>query len=329
MNNKNIFVFIALFINLNIGAQVNSEKASSLFHIKPEMDYMTIDEAIVALKIPKAAAKLASNMGESSELPNNFRPPFTSIEPVKLFDNFYFVGTTSVGAFVADTKDGLVMFDTGCGDVDVAMMVADMRKLGLDPATIKLIFISHEHMDHYGGVQYLKKNVCPDAKVALSLLGWNMLQTVPMEGAYIGKRPQSVDVFLTDGMKIKVGNTIIQIVATPGHSAGCMSFIIPVTDNGEPHVVGIMGGMYVFPTQIEAALYKTSVEYFKAFTLAAKCDIGLGFHSRAEDFTKLRCRKPNEANPLIIGTEKFDTVYLQMFRNKYQNLLHSGDLKPY
>jgi len=78
------------------------------------------------------------------------------------------VGTTIVGAFIIESGDGLVMLDTGCGNEDAAMMVADIKKLGLDPSGIKLIFISHEHFDHYGGVSYLKKNVCPDAKVAMS-----------------------------------------------------------------------------------------------------------------------------------------------------------------
>lgn len=72
-------------------------------------------------------------------------------------------------------------------------------------------------------------------------------------------------IYLTDGMKIKVGNTTFQIVATPGHSAGCMSFIIPVTDNGEAH-------------------------------------------------------------PLVIGTVKFDTVYLQKYRDMYQYVLDSGKI---
>ncbi len=49
------------------------------------------------------------------------------------------------------------MLDTGNCDTDVVLMVADMKKLGLDPSKIKLIFISHEHFDHYGGVPYLKK----------------------------------------------------------------------------------------------------------------------------------------------------------------------------
>lgn len=131
-------------------------------------DYMTVAEAMAALKVPQAATKYASDLGTPTEIPAHYRPPYASVKPIKLFDNFYFVGTTIVGAFIIESGDGLVMLDTGCGNEDAAMMVADIKKLGLDPSGIKLIFISHEHFDHYGGVSYLKKNVCPDAKVAMS-----------------------------------------------------------------------------------------------------------------------------------------------------------------
>ena len=302
----------------------HSSATSGLTH-----DYLTIDEAVANLKVPESAAPLEANPGVTPKLPPSFSPPYRSIKPLKLFDNVYFVGTYTVGSFIIDTGDGLVMLDTGIGDDDVAMMVADMKKLGLDPSRIKLILISHEHFDHYGGVPYLKKNVCPDAKVAMSLVGWNMLQTVQSEWAYIGKRPQSVDIYLVDGMKIKVGKEIFQIVATPGHSPGCLSFIIPVTDNGEPHVVGIMGGSAVWPTQTETMLYKSSIEYFKAVAKAAKCDVGLMIHSQESDFAQLRIRKAGEPNPLVIGQENFDKVYLKKFRDRHQKMIESGDLKPY
>ena len=292
-------------------------------------DWLTIDEAISSLKVREAAAPLAADPGGSQKLPASFSPPYRSFEPIKLFDNLYYVGTMTVGGFIVDSGDGLIMLDTGIGDTDVAMMVEDMKKLGLNPSRIKLIFISHEHFDHYGGVQYLKRNVCPDAKVAMSLVGWNLLQTVPSEWAYIGTRPQKVDIYLNDGMKIKIGSVIFQIVATPGHSPGCLSFIFPVTDNGETHMAGIMGGSAVWPTQVETRLYKSSIEYFNAIAKEAKCDVGLLFHSQASDFAQLRKRKPGEPNPLVIGQEKFDTVYLEKFRDRYQKMLESGTLSPY
>ena len=319
-----------LFIGLTFISCTTEKKISDQSAIKGVAhDYLTIDEAISALKVREAAAPLAADPGVSPKLPASFSPPYRSFEPIKLFDNLYYVGTTTVGGFIVDSGDGLIMLDTGIGDTDVAMMVEDMKKLGLDPSRIKLIFISHEHFDHYGGVQYLKRNVCPDAKVAMSLVGWNLLQTVPSEWAYIGTRPQRVDIYLNDGMKIKIGSVIFQIVATPGHSPGCLSFIFPVTDNGETHMAGIMGGSAVWPTQVETRLYKSSIEYFNAIAKEAKCDVGLLFHSQESDFAQLRKRKPGEPNPLVIGQEKFDTVYLEKFRDRYQKMLESGDINPY
>lgn len=291
------------------------------------IEYLTVDKATESLKVPEAAAGLSEYSREVTMLPAGYRPPYRSIEPLKLFDNLYFVGTTVVGAFIIDSGDGLIMLDTGNGDTDAEMMVNDMKELGIDPSEIRVIFISHEHFDHYGGVRYLKKNVCPDAKVAMSLVGWNLLQSVPPEWVYVGSRPESVDIFLSDGMKIRVGNLYVQAVATPGHSPGCMSYIFPVYENGEKHMAGVMGGRGVWPTDTEAKLYKSSVEYFRAVAREAGCDVGLWFHSSERDFAALRSRKPGEPNPLVIGKEQFDTVYLEKYRESFRQMMKSGKIQ--
>ncbi len=327
-NNKTITVFLSLLLLFSFSCRLaNSQKSSRAD--KNKKDYLTIDEAVAANKFPEAVLPYSEKAGSGDKLPRSFSPPYMSVKPIKLFDNLYFVGTNTVGSFILETGDGLVMIDTGIGDTDIAMMVEDMKKLGLDPTRIKLILITHEHFDHYGGVQFLKKNVCPGAKVAMSLTGWNLLQTVESEWAYISKRPESVDIFLSDGMKIKVGNEIFQVVATPGHSPGCLSFIFPLTDNKEPHMAGIMGGSAVWPTQTETWLYKASVEYFKAIAGKAGCDVGLAVHSNERDFAKVRARKPGEQNPLVIGTAGFDTIYLKKYRDRFQQMINSGKLTPY
>jgi hypothetical protein len=94
-------------------------------------------------------------------------------------------------------------------------------------------------------------------------------------------------------------------------------------------MAGIMGGSGVWPTQTEARLYKSSVEYFKVFASRAKCDVGLFLHSRESDYAALRLRKPGEPNPLIIGTEKFDAVYLQKYRDRYLQMLNSAEMAAY
>jgi metallo-beta-lactamase class B len=256
----------------------------------------------------------------------NINPSFdlTPMIPARLFDNFYYVGTRSVGSFIISTRDGLIMIDTGWGGPDCTQLVNNIKKLNIDPVNIKLILISHEHLDHYGGVPYLKKNVCPDAKVAMSAIGWNYLKTRPAEplgGPYSNPRPQSIDIFLTDGQKITLGDAVVQIIATPGHTWGCVSFITPVTDNGIPHTVGIMGGATLSSNWDNAYHYKASIDYFQIFTRKAKCDVGLAVHfgSYESKLMSLLVRKHGEANPLVMGTEKFESMYLQQYRDRFQS----------
>jgi metallo-beta-lactamase class B len=241
----------------------------------------------------------------------------TPMGPYKLFDNFYYIGTNQVGVFVIDTGDGLILIDAGWGAQDCGTMMADLQELGLRPRDVKLILLSHEHIDHYGCVKEWKKTYCPHAKVALSQIGWNNLRAWPIEASFDNPRPEEIDMYLTDGQRVHLGNTTIEVVSTPGHSPGCVSFIIPVRDRGKKHVIGIMGGTKVQSNWSEALLYWSSVEYFAQKCAQAKCDVGLGQHAYTDykpAFEMLLTRKPGDANPLVIGTERFATEYIEKYK---------------
>ncbi|HQG63647.1 MAG TPA: hypothetical protein PK719_08305, partial [Bacteroidales bacterium] len=67
-------------------------------------------------------------------------------------------------------------------------------------------------------------------------------------------------------------------------------------------------------------------EYFKAIAIDAGCDVGLWLHSSERDFAALRSRKEGEPNPLIIGKDQFDTVYLQKYRDSFRQMMESGKI---
>ena len=57
-------------------------------------------------------------------------------EPVKVFDNFYFVGQTEYSVWAVTTSEGIIVIDT-IFDYSVEEEVAGgLKKLGLDPANI-------------------------------------------------------------------------------------------------------------------------------------------------------------------------------------------------
>ena len=125
--------FFLMFLSVCISAAMAQIETPS------DREALTLEEAAAALKVPGAAAPYVNFTGTPTDILPFNSPPFTPMNPIKLFDNFYFVGTTKVGAFVIETGNGLVMIDTGLGGIDCGLMVADMKKLGLDPAEIKLL----------------------------------------------------------------------------------------------------------------------------------------------------------------------------------------------
>jgi metallo-beta-lactamase class B len=259
--------------------------------------------------------------------------------PYKLFDNLYYVGNSflEVGVFIVKTSAGLIIIDAGSdlvakdGTHDCAIMEDLMTKAGLKFADVKMILISHEHIDHYGCATRWQDKTQPRALLAMSRIGWDNLRSWPSRMAFGGTRPKRIDMHLFDGQQIHLGDTTIQIVATPGHSMGCMSFIVPVREGNEKHVAGIMGGSSVQKSWGEAYMYWTSVDYFKQACKEAKCDVGLNAHTPnwpAGGPKAVLARKPGDPNPLVIGVENFDSKYLESYRDKcrqmFQDLIKTG-----
>src|SRR5215216_2627584 len=94
--------------------------------------------------------------------------------PAKVFDNLYFVGTRVHSAWAIQTSEGLIVVDA-LFDYAVKDSVVDgLRKLGLNPATMKYLIISHGHGDHHGGAKYLQDEFGP--RVIMGGPDWDLVE---------------------------------------------------------------------------------------------------------------------------------------------------------
>ena len=59
-------------------------------------------------------------------------------------------------AWAVKTSGGIILIDTLFGYAAQDEIVDGMKKLGLDPADIKYVIISHAHGDHDGAVKFLQ-----------------------------------------------------------------------------------------------------------------------------------------------------------------------------
>jgi metallo-beta-lactamase class B len=166
-------------------------------------------------------------------------PPRASwyAEPAKVFDNLYFVGGKIHSSWALITTQGIILIDTIYPYNSEELVLAGMRKLGLDPKAIKYVLISHAHADHIGGAELLQSRY--GARVVMGGADWDLVARHP--NRYKTMAPKR-DIVATDGMKIVLGDQAVNVWLTPGHTPGTTSYTFTVLDRGRPVHVAYSGG---------------------------------------------------------------------------------------
>lgn len=247
------------------------------------------------------------------EAPRANRPDDPVIQPAKIFDNVYAIGSIGTVAYVIETSAGLMMIDAlGANQVE-SELLSGFTKLGLDPARVRTILVAHGHADHFGGSAYFQQKF--GSKVYVSAADWTLMETPPRgrgPGAPAQVAPPKRDGELRDGESVTLGNVSVRAVAVPGHTPGSMGFIIPVIDRGERHVAALFGGSWLTPGLLNddaMRTYITSVDHFRKATVDAGVDAWLQNHPLMVTFqewlTQLSSRDRTAANPFVVGRAEY------------------------
>ena len=129
-----------------------------------------------------------------------------------MFDNLYFLGQTEFSVWAITTSEGIILLDAIFDYSVEDEVVGGLKKLGLDPAQIKYVMVSHGHLDHAGGAKFLQERF--GARLLMSAADYDLLdQENP---SWKPKR----DMVVTDGQQLTLGDTTLTFYLTPGHTDG-------------------------------------------------------------------------------------------------------------
>ena len=233
-------------------------------------------------------------------------------EPAKVFDNLYFVGQTEYSAWAVTTSAGIILMDAIFDYSVEDEVVNGLKTLGLDPAQIKYVVISHAHGDHVGGAGFLQKR---GARIVMSAADWDL-----MDASTVAYLKPTRDVVATDGQKLTLGDTTVTLHVTPGHTLGTISSIIPVKDGAQRHVAAYVGGTafnwlrgpaaYITPerpAQFWFSQYAASARRFRDIAAGAGADVLLSNHTNFDGsktkIPALRARAAGAAHPYVVGKD--------------------------
>src|SRR5688572_27230877 len=248
--------------------------------------------------------------------------------PYKAFDNLYWLGTRQHSSWALRTSDGLIIIDTNFAWATQPEIVDGLTTLGLDPRQIKYVIISHAHGDHDQGAAELQKRF--GAKVVMGAADWDAtLQRPATAAGGVPMRDISVG---PEGLKLKVGDTTIDIVSTPGHSPGTLSYVFPVTDGARTLMVAYSGGTLTGAFGTDAARWDQYIDSQKRIAKAA-ADAGatvvLSNHSEYDNaYTKARLltakREVGEEHPFVVGAASVQRYFTVMTECASASKLRAG-----
>ncbi len=145
-------------------------------------------------------------------------------------------------AWLIETPDGHILFDTGAGR-DLDAIFAILRADGIDPAAVRHVFLTHAHADHSGGafgiVERLRPRLlCGEATAAILAQDDDRLihldrarQSGMYPADYVWRAP-AVDQVLADGEAVTIADCTVTAIATPGHCDDHLSFLVDMAGTG-------------------------------------------------------------------------------------------------
>lgn len=225
-------------------------------------------------------------------------------EPAKVFDNLYFVGSKIHSSWALTSSEGIILIDTLFTYNSEEEIVGGLKKLGLDPAKIKYVIITHAHGDHVGGAKLLQDKF--GSHIVMGGPDWDLIER-SVNGYPLGKPKR--DIVADDGQKITLGDTAVTIVTTPGHTPGTLSMIFTVKDKGKPLTVAYSGGTaFNFPSTVaNFDIYINSQRKMAAAAAAANATVLMSNHSEFDGaISKIKMlpgRKAGEPNPFEVGAD--------------------------
>lgn len=111
------------------------------------------------------------------------------------------------------TKDAVVLDPGGDGE----MLERAIKDMG---ANVKGILLTHGHMDHVGGVEYLSDKL--NAPFYISKIDEEYME----KDNYVFGSIRNANGYLEDGNDLSFGSLNIKVIATPGHTKGGLCFLI-------------------------------------------------------------------------------------------------------
>jgi len=230
------------------------------------------------------------------------------IAPFHIAGNLYYVGSAGLASYLVVTPQGNILINSNL-EANVPMFKTSIESLGFKWTDTRILLISHAHWDHDAGSAAVKQQtgasyMVMDADVPVVESG-GAADFQYGTDASMRYTKVKVDRVLHDGDEVKLGGSVLTAHLTPGHTKGCTTWTMTVTEAGKSYKVVIVGSPNVNPGYklVGNDKYPQIAEDYEQMFRVLKslpCDIFLGAHAAYFDMDeKLKRKKDGQPSPFV------------------------------
>jgi metallo-beta-lactamase class B len=204
---------------------------------------------------------LARNMGTPEDQTSQFPPH-------KVIGNIYYVGTRTLSSYLITTPEGHILINSTY-ERNLPVIQKSVADLGFRFSDVKILLGTHAHGDHQEGDAAVKQ--ASGAQVIV------MEEDVPaLRQMRPGGKEHPIDRVIKHGDRVTLGGVTLTAHLTAGHTRGCTTWTMPVTEGGRTYNV-------VFACSLRAPVSvspEVAAEFNRTFPRfrALACDVPLGDH---------------------------------------------------
>jgi acetyl esterase/lipase/glyoxylase-like metal-dependent hydrolase (beta-lactamase superfamily II) len=153
--------------------------------------------------------------------------------PARILPDVYLVNSQPNHTYLIDAgADGLALIDPGL-PTNVDSILANIERLGFSRKQIKWVLNTHAHFDHsmadsqfrHLGAKILIGEADADAVEKGTRVTAKFMLPQAMQDAYPTAK---VDWRLSDGEEVRLGNKVLHVIHTPGHTEGSSCFLLQI-----------------------------------------------------------------------------------------------------
>jgi metallo-beta-lactamase class B len=240
--------------------------------------------------------------------PPDWSEPFP---PHRMIANIYYVGSRGLASYLITTSEGDILINSNL-QTSIPLIRESIEKLGFHFSDVKILLISHAHFDHDAGSAEIKrltgaKYMVMDADVGVVESGGKS-DFQYGDNATNWYPETKVDRVLHDGDQVTLGNTTLTAHKTAGHTRGCTTWTLKVSEAGKSYDVVIVGSPNVNPGYklVNNVRYaEIADDYAHGFSVlkSLPCDVFLGSHGSYYDMEAKHAKlNSGGANPYIDPT---------------------------